>query len=381
MAETHSGHAEGRAAAAPGVEIFCDESGSEGEKLVGGTTDVFAHASVRIGLDAAAACIEEVRIGARSPATEVKASVVLRDRNRGVLEWLLGPLGPLHGQAHVHLTEKTFHVVRRITTLLDEPAGGAGVPALAVYHVGPATFGVAAWTRFLAAFNDLMRSKHRAEAWLSAEAFFGQVDTLRSARRDGLVGSLLDRIADRRPDSDVDLHGLLARLRASGGLDPLIPALAAAVAYWAVGGRPVSIVHDVQGALTAARISLVREMSGGANTAGLNGHGPGVTGTTVTGTTVTGATVTGLGAAGGMPAAGNGQVSQVRSRLASIRFVDSQTDPRVQVADFLAGAARRIASDELNGHGDRELTALLRPYVDAGSIWGDRPSWSELAGA
>ena len=65
-------------------------------------------------------------------------------------------------------------------------------------------------------------------------------------------------------------------------------------------------------------------------------------------------------------------------RLAGLRLVDSRSDARVQVADFLAGVARKIASDELNRRGDAELTGLLRPYVDASSTWGDERSWSLL---
>lgn len=39
------------------LEIACDESGSEGEKLIGGETDVFAHASVRLDVQTATECI------------------------------------------------------------------------------------------------------------------------------------------------------------------------------------------------------------------------------------------------------------------------------------------------------------------------------------
>jgi hypothetical protein len=67
-----------------------------------------------------------------------------------------------------------------------------------------------------------------------------------------------------------------------------------------------------------------------------------------------------------------------RGRLAGLTLVDSTVDPRVQVADILAGTARKIASDELNDRGDAELTALLRPYVDPHSIWGDDRSWALL---
>ncbi|UOX92375.1 hypothetical protein MUY14_17780 [Amycolatopsis sp. FBCC-B4732] len=56
------------------VEIACDESGSEGENLLGGETDVFAHAGVRLSPEAAAACVREIRARIGSPAEEYKAS-------------------------------------------------------------------------------------------------------------------------------------------------------------------------------------------------------------------------------------------------------------------------------------------------------------------
>lgn len=111
-------------------------------------------------------------------------------------------------------------------------------------------------------------------------------------------------------------------------LDLHIPAIAQAVAYWSTGGNPVAIVHDQQNLLTEERLLSLKEMLG--------------------------------------------------SRLASLRFVDSRDDARVQIADFLAGVARRIASDELNGHGDAELVELLRSYVDPMSRWGDERSWAVL---
>ena len=75
------------------LEIACDESGSEGEKVVGGTTRMFAHASVDIDVALAAGCIVELRGRTRSPAEEYKASVVLRTQNRSALVWLLGDGG------------------------------------------------------------------------------------------------------------------------------------------------------------------------------------------------------------------------------------------------------------------------------------------------
>jgi hypothetical protein len=50
----------------------------------------------------------------------------------------------------------------------------------------------------------------------------------------------------------------------------------------------------------------------------------------------------------------------------------------VQVADVLAGIARRLAQGQLDGSGD-EFTALVRPDVDPQSTWADAQSWAELS--
>ncbi|WP_221441221.1 hypothetical protein [Jiangella mangrovi] len=68
----------------------------------------------------------------------------------------------------------------------------------------------------------------------------------------------------------------------------------------------------------------------------------------------------------------------LNGRLAGLRFADSIVEPRVQVADFLAGVARRIAEDALAGALDPELAGLLRPYVDPRSVWADEASWAAL---
>jgi hypothetical protein len=106
----------------------------------------------------------------------------------------------------------------------------------------------------------------------------------------------------------------------------LLGAIIRAVAAWAGPASPVRIVHDRQNTLTERRIARLARTPG----------------------------------------------------LVEVRLVESSGDPRVQVADFLAGTARSIASAELNGRSDPALTSLLRPYVDPGSIWGDDQSWARL---
>lgn len=228
------------------VEIACDESGSEGEKLVGGNTAVFAHASVRIDADAADACVAELRRRIRSPAVEYKANHLLRQKHRATLVWFLGPSGPIHGRAHVYLVEKAYFLVR----------------------------------------------------------------------------SLAHRIQPRHAKNRLSTDYAIAPT-----MDPLLPALVRAIEHWSTDSRSVSITHDEHSTITEALIV---------------------------------------------------QLKRTWPALTHVRLVDSMADARVQVADFLAGVARRVAEDALTGEADAELATLLRPYVDPESVWGDSSSWTAL---
>ncbi|HEX8861869.1 MAG TPA: hypothetical protein VGC06_22740 [Actinomycetes bacterium] len=326
--------------ARPPLEIACDESGYEGENLIGGTTDVFAHAGVRLDGEAATACLREIHRRIRSPVREYKSTHLLREKHRPVLEWFLGPSGLLHGDAHVQLTDKTFFVVATLVDLLaPRPAVPAGAGpardprsremAATLYRQGPATFGAARWQRFLASFTDVLRPRNRHGPETPVETFFGMVDDLRRASPPGPVAELLGLLCQARPRA-LALRALLDDPSTIPALDLLFPAIVGAVAWWGRDAAPVAIVHDEHSTLTTRRIARLQRLP------------------------------------------------EVGGRLASLRRVDSRADARVQVADFLAGVARKIASDARNGHGDAELTALLRPYVDARSIWGEARSWALL---
>jgi hypothetical protein len=79
-------------------------------------------------------------------------------------------------------------------------------------------------------------------------------------------------------------------------LEPLIPALAETVLHWSGGHRQVLVIHDEQSALTAGRLRRLQDVLADASTP---------------------------------------------SPLAGLLSVDSRDDPRVQIADLLAGLARR----------------------------------------
>ncbi|WP_235854880.1 hypothetical protein [Nonomuraea aridisoli] len=313
------------------VEIACDESGSEGEKLVGGNSDVFAHAGVLMDAATAAAVVAELRERAPTPAVEYRAGHVLREKHRAALLWLLGPEGPALGRVHVFLTDKTFYVAGKVAGLLSPdhaPRLGldpqAEATARTLYREGRRAFGAERWTALLDSFNRLLRFKNGVTP--SVEETFRLVDALRTA--EGPAGGIMRSLWQARERVEEFRERLTTDPYVFPALDPLIPAVVRAVDFWGAGGRPVTIVHDRQTILTDERVAQLRELLGG--------------------------------------------------RMAGLRLVDSALDERVQIADVLAGVARKIALAELNGHGDPVLTGLIRPYVDTSSIWGDERSWALL---
>ena len=305
------------------LEVACDESGSEGEKLVRGSTHVFAHASVDVTTDRALDTIDRVRVEARSPATEVKASVVLRPQNWRLLEWLLGEDGPFLGHAHVHLTDKALHLTRRMVALLDGPAPTADASrrAVSLHEAARRRLGAVGWESVLADFNDVVRARSADEAMASARSLRARLTELDD------LGSLVDGLVEGVPLDGVGLDLLVGHGRTV--LDPIVPALADVLRRWGSQGRPLWVVHDVQATLTDAAIRTAVGASPGGSSDALEG----------------------------------------------ITFVDSQHDARVQLADFLAGASRRIAAHVLEGRADPQLVDLLAPYISPRSTWlGPWPS-------
>jgi hypothetical protein len=318
------------------MEIACDESGSEGENLTGGNTDVFAHASVLIDVGTAGACIDELRRRVRSPATEYKANHLLREKHRDVLEWVLGSTGPLRDNAHVHLTDKSFLVVQKLVEIL---AGGDVEQAAALYARGRLDLAPESWLAFLTAGNGVLRTRNPSSVTSPIDTFYARLDLLSGVDSD--VRAVVDRLRTSRAAAESFRSTLVDHSGAIPTLDPLIPAVVRTARFWSDRVGPVVLVHDETNTLTRERVNEVASM--------VNDES-------------------------------RQEITTGQPRLAGLRLVDSQSDPRVQLADFLAGVARKIASDELNDRVDADLTALLRPYVDEHSTWADARSWTQLRG-
>lgn len=310
-------------------EIACDESGWEGANLVAGNSAVIAYASVRLSAGEASAWLG--RLGGRPEHTgrEFKAAHVLRSA-RSAVTGLLTSAGPIHGNALVHLTDKAYFVVGRLLDLIlgeSTEAASAGLTpdprltgwAATLIHEGPQAFGPLRWQGFLGLANAVLRDWKPRRVREPVDDFIDMVESLSGSG--GKLDPILDEISRARPAAYAARERLLEHHVIQPAVEPLISALARTVLHWSRDGGDVSIVHDEQSAMTERRLRrLERQL---------------------------------------LPP----------GRALRLRQVDSRTDPRVQVADVLAGVARRIATDELHGHGDPELTGLLRPFVDPASCW------------
>jgi hypothetical protein len=298
------------------VEIACDESGFSGTNLLDPATPVITHASVDLSTGEAAGLIAALRSGFRFSLNEFKSGQFLRGPRAGeALEWFLAALS---GRAHVHLVDKEYFLVTRIVDLLlAEPSYAAGTrltqdhrPAALTLYRAKRLAG-SDWGVFLAAFVELVRIKrpHRPDR-RALERFFQARDALVRYGLGAQAEGVLDGLSRTR------VRAVLTRLSDDQSipppLEPMLPALAETVLFWSGGERQVLVIHDEQSALTAGRLSRLQQVladGAGSSPAGAN-------------------------EAGSSPAG--------VSPLAGLVMVDSRDDPRVQVADLLAGVARRL---------------------------------------
>ena len=317
------------------VEIACDESGFSGTNLLDAATPVFTHASVDLHVDEAAELIHALGSGFRWSLSELKSGQLLRGPHAAeVLEWLLTELS---GRAHVHVVDKEYFLVTRIVDLfLVEPSYAAGTrltqdhrpAALALYRAGRAAGRECEWPEFLAAFLELVRTRKRRQPDREAVArFFRARDSLAAGlggHADGVLAGL----------SPTRVWAVLTRLAQDDRsipppLEPMLPALAETVLFWSGGHRRVLVIHDEQSALTASRLRRLQHAL---------------------------AEALDSSAAGAPEAESPSRVSP----LAGLVTVDSRDDPRVQVADLLAGIARRSSAS-----GDDRL---LEPFLSPTSL-------------
>jgi hypothetical protein len=266
------------------IEIACDESGFSGSNLLDPASPVITHASVDLAVPEATEMVAVLR--SRLPhRSEYKSNQLLRPGQRPALEWFLTALG---GRAHVHVIDKTGYVAARVLELFtEEPSYGAGT-SLGRDH-SDAVLALRRHTGFLAAFVDLTRTRRvRLIDHDAIDRFFAAMPAGLPALRE-VTRARVEEVMVRLIGEDRTFPP---------PLEPLIPALAETLLFWSAGQRSVAVVHDEQSALTRGRVARLGTFLAEA-------------------------------------------VSPAPPPLRSFRQVDSRDDPRVQVADLLAGIARR----------------------------------------
>jgi hypothetical protein len=317
------------------IEIACDESGFTGTNLTAAGT-VFAHASLRIDRRSAEQMIARLRSSTGAPDGELKANWLLRRRSRAPVRWLLGAVRPAPYEARVHLTDSRYFLLGRILDLCLAPGmmaatdvPGRNEPVRSVAQLltvgGPRWYGETPWQRFLTLGAGLMRVHSRPMSPDVVGGFLAAVAELDALPAPDAVRAALVGLARARGVIERRREALRAAPSRVPLLDPLIPALAQAALRWGAGTERLRIAHDEQSVLTPARIREIAAVLAAAR--------PGC-------------------------------------RLEVLR-VDSSDDARVQVADLVAGIARRAAGSLLTGRPEPELVELVDPLIDPDSIWPD----------
>jgi hypothetical protein len=307
------------------IEVACDESGFSGSNLLDPATPVFTHASTDLDLTEATTLVAALRSDSCWSLDELKSGQLLRGAptEGGLVSSLLSPL---EGRAQVQVVDKEYFLATRVVDLfLFEPSWTAGTrltaeqrpAAQALHRCGRQH--APQWAAFLTAFVDLVRTKRRHHVdHRVLETFFRARDALLPVA-DPDAGAVLEALTRTR------VRGVVTRLvdddrTIPPPLEPLLTALAETVLTWSGGHRQVLVVHDEQSALTADRLRRLQQAL----------------------------------------SRGSHDGSHDVSPLAGLVTVDSRDDPRVQVADLLAGVARRWP-----GLGDE---SPLRPFLSATSL-------------
>lgn len=331
--------------------IACDESGAEGENIMGSRDPVFVHASTSVSLMEAESLLSEVRMSTRTQAPEIKSRTALSKANRRPLLSLLDQIGD---RGNIYLLEKQFFMAcKLVNTMVVEPAanldldmvrnGRGRMMASVLHELGPSALGADLWTAVLHAFNDLIRLHARASASPPDPRIF--IDALRTAREvctSMFVGEILAWIWEFR--DHISNYGSTDSRSRFREFDPMYGTLVSVAMTWRIrlGDVPLEFLVDQYGPLDEQTIENIK-------------------------------------AAATDPLSPNPD-DLPRGNLAAIRMDDSKADCRVQIADVLAGCGQVIAALANSGTLDDELQNRTREMLDCNGMWADSSGLDMLWG-
>jgi hypothetical protein len=334
------------------IEIACDESGSDGENLISGSSRIFAHGSTDLTSDEASCVIADLRGETAYAGSEVKSSRLLKGQHLAHTLRRFEPGGALRGRVRVSITDKAYMAVCKVVDLvIEEDAYRRGIQlhqfdiprriAQDLFAEGPRAYGTEMWGRLLHQFVSFVRTKQRQGVKTPIEELLATLDELRLVSRRNRVGTAMQLLWQGRAE--------LEAYAASDGshlendlptLDPLIPSLMQTAGEWhRLTGRSIWVVHDRQSVLNDETCAILIG--------------------------------TGCKPHPDFP---------IKVPIAGISQVDSRTDPRIQVADIVAGLGALAGRTALDGKLEASVRQAVQPILISSSLWGDTASWERLSG-
>ncbi|WP_150954651.1 hypothetical protein [Microbacterium testaceum] len=327
--------------------IACDESASEGENLMRSRHPVFVHGSVNLSQEEAENFLAMLRALTGIKAPELKSRFALEPKHRSRL---MIALVALADTANIYFVEKSFFIVAKMIALLpaeyaarnglDLHFSGLGrLMANTLHDGGREAMGEQRWASLLDSYNSVIRTYLRAgDVAPTVHPFFEALRDARANCGEGEVREVLDFIWDARHITHHYEGMSSVQIRE---LDPMFPSLTTVASTWdaRLGGAPFEFLADNYSGLDETTRSTIIEMVRDPSSMGVP-----------------------------LPSAA----------LKAIRLTDSKGDPRVQVADIVAGVGREVAGMALNRVFDDPLQQVAYPMLDRSIMTSDASPLAKL---
>lgn len=317
------------------IEIAGDESGSDGENIADATHRFFAYGTTCLSANDARDLLREIRaaIGSSTKdiqsARELKSGPLISKHSETVARVLRE--SPVNSQSSIYVADKWFFLAGKMVSLvIEEQAAEMGIPIASVERqlavelmdkVAPA-IGDQLWADLMTAFNQVVRFYHPASGISSSAMPFLQA-----------LNQVRKRWTGQSPVVDMMWKSRFQILQYVDEspppivryLEPMVPTLFAVAGTWSdrFPGVPIGLVADEQSALTADTRALLVAAS-----------------------------------------------PVMKSQLASVITRTSHSDPRIQIADLLAGSGRYAAQTLQAGQTDN-LTEAVVSLLDRNGMWSD----------
>ncbi|GAA4265976.1 hypothetical protein [Frondihabitans peucedani] len=318
------------------LQVVGDESGSDGENLSSATHRTFSYGTTALSIAEAQDVVVQTREALGSTkaearqGSELKASKLFK-KHRTVAESLFLPGGPLAATSSVYLADKAkFLAGKMISLLVEEHESSLGTPPamhIQGYYADEMTDQIlpaldeSTRAELLSSFNALCKSYKVPFAPTGRADRF--IRALRLANVAGSHNRRASRMLGRLWDARHEAYAIEGDDSATLDLDPMLPTMLVVATTWhnRFHGAAFEMYIDEYRQLTPLMFEIIKSVAS----------------------------------------------SMYGVRLQDIVQINSATDPRVQLADWIAGAGRIAAGEVLSGTPSR-LSDLVRPLIDPDSM-------------